>query len=94
MVQILTRKTIVFMLDHPEDYITVGFDEPILRIIKKDASNPVVLLLGYDEQRELYYFTLEDNEASQDFYCEDGNLAKMFIEIMEGKGEYEIWVRG
>lgn len=93
MIQILTRKAIVFMLNRPEDYITVDFDEPILRIIKKDASNPVVLLLGYDGQRELYYFTLEDNEVSRDFYCEDGNLVKMFNEIMEGKGEYEVWVK-
>lgn len=94
MVQILTHNVIAFMLNRPEDYISEDFDEPILRIINSDASNPVMLLLGYDEEENLYYFTLEDNETSEDFYCEDGNLVKMFNDIMEGKGEYEIWVKG
>lgn len=94
MVQILTTNPIDDMLENPNEYITVYYDEPILKLIHDDVLNPVLLLLGYDDKRELYYFTLEDKELSQDFYCEDNNLIKMFNEIMEGKGEYEIWVKG
>ena len=94
MVEILTGQSIDGMLRNPDKYASADFDEPLLRIVHDDASNPVLLLLGYDYQKELYYFTLEDNETSEDFYCYDGNLAKMFNEIMEGKGRYEIWVRG
>lgn len=77
----------------PEDEIGTDFDEPLLKIIH-DVSNPVFLLLGYDEKKNLYYFTFEDNEVSEDFYCHNGDLTSMFNEIMQGKGEYEIWVKG
>ena len=94
MVHILTQQPINHMLKNPKEYISEDFDEPILKIIHDDASNPVFLLLGYDEKENLYYFTFEDTETSEDFYCKDGDLTKMFNEIMEGKGDYEIWVKG
>lgn len=94
MVHILTQNPIDHMLKNPKAYVSEDFDEPILQIINGDASNSVRLLLGYDEIENLYYFTLEDNETSEDFYCYDGDLIKMFDEIMKGKGEYEIWVKG
>lgn len=93
MVQILTQHSIDDMLFNPTEYVDESFDRPLLRIVH-DASNPVSLLLGYDAVQKLYYFTLEDNDTSEDFYCEDGDLTKMFDEIMKGKGEYKIWVRG
>lgn len=94
MIHILTQNPIDHMLLNPKVYINEGFDEPILTIIHDDASNPVRLLLGYDGIARCYYFTLEDKETSEDFYCENGDLTTMFNEIMEGKGEYEIWVKG
>lgn len=81
------------MLKNPNAYVDETFDHLILKIIHDDPSNPVSLLLGYDDKKMLYYFTLEDNDTSEDFYCKDGDLTKMFNEIMEGKGEYEIWVK-
>lgn len=93
MVHILTQNPINHMLLNPKVYINEGFDEPILKLINGDVSNPVCLMLGYDGVAKCYYFTLEDNEASEDFYCYDGNLTKMFDEIMEGKGEYSRWVK-
>lgn len=94
MVYILTQNPIDHMLKNPKAYVSEDFDEPILKFIHNDASNPVHLLLGYDDKEKLYYFTLEDNETSEDFYCKDGDLTKMFDEIMNGKGEYKIWVKG
>lgn len=93
MVQILTQHSIDDMLLNPTEYVDESFDVPLLRIVH-DASNPVSLLLGYDDKENLYYFTLEDNDTSEDFYCKDGDLTKMFEEIMQGKGDYEIWVKG
>jgi hypothetical protein len=93
VVQILTQHSIDDMLLNPTEYIDESFDVPLLRFVH-DASNPVSLLLGYDNKEKLYYFVLEDNEVSEDFYCRDGDLTKMFEEIMQGKGDYEIWVKG
>ena len=94
MVHILTQNPIDHMLLNPNVYINDGFDEPILKFIKDDVSNPVFLMLGYDSVAKCYYFTLEDNETTEDFYCYGGNLTKMFNEIMNGKGEYSRWVKG
>ena len=94
MVQILTCYPIDDILENPKDYISEDFDKPLLQFIHNDVLNPVVLMLGYNETTNIYYFTLEDNDTSEDFYCFDGNLTKMFNEIMEGKGEYEVWVKG
>lgn len=93
MVHVLTQNPIDHMLKNPKVYISEDYDEPILTIVH-DEFSPTYLLLGYDEKKKLYYFTLEDNEVSEDFYCYDGDLTKMFDEIMQGKGAYEIWVRG
>ena len=93
MVHILTQNPIDHMLKNPKAYVSEDYDEPILKFIHDDASNPVFLMLGCDEE-EGYYFVFEDNETSEYFFCEDGNLTKMFDEIMQGKGEYEIWVKG
>lgn len=94
MIHILTNDSIDHILLNPKEYIDETLDKPILKIIDDNVSNPVFLLLGYDDKKNLYYFTLEDNETSEDFYCYDGDLTKMFSEIMEGKGDYEIWVKG
>jgi hypothetical protein len=91
MVHVLTQNPIHHMLKNPKAYISEDCDEPILTIVH-DEFSPAYLLLGYDEKKKLYYFTLEDNEVSEDFYYYDGDLTKMFDEIMKGKGEYEIWV--
>ena len=93
MIEILTKYSIDDILENPNEYISEDFDEPLLRF-DHDASNPVYLLLGYDDKEKLYYFTFEDNEVSEDFYCKNGYLSKMFEEIMQGKGDYEIWVKG
>lgn len=94
MIHILTQNSIDHMLRNPKAYVDESFDEPILKIIHNNVLNPVFLLLGYDDKKNLYYFTLEDNEISEDFYCNDGDLTKMFDEIMQGKGDYEMWVKG
>lgn len=93
MIQVITKYSIDDILQNPKKYIDEDHDKPLLRFVH-DASNPVSLLLGYDNKEKLYYFTLEDNEVSEDFYCKDGNLSKMFDEIIQGKGDYEIWVKG
>ena len=94
MIQVITKHPIDSILQNPKLYISEDFDKPILKIVHGETSEPTLLLLGYDEQENLYYFTFEDSETSEDFYCDDGDLAKMFDEIMQGKGDYGIWVRG
>ena len=94
MVHVLTQNPIDHMLKNPKVYVDETFDETILKIIHDDASNPVFLLLGYDEKKKLYYFTLEDNDTSEDFYCHDRDMTNMFNEIMRGEGKYETWIKG
>ena len=88
------KEDIYGMLQDPDDNFRDDFDEPIVKFIGDDADNPIFLMVGCDENTNDYYFTFENNETFEDFYCKDGDLAKMFNEIMQGKGEYEIWVKG
>ena len=82
MIQIITQNFINDMLQHPHRYITPEQDELILKSIKEDASNPTLLMLGYDEEKESYYFVVEDNEVSNDIYCETDKLIEVFDSIV------------
>ena len=88
MIQVITNHCIDDILINPEQYIDSNTDTVLLKV------NQVFIMLGYDEGAKCYYFTLEDDVVSEDFYCHDGDLTKMFNEIMEGKGEYRIWTKG
>ena len=88
MVHVVTQNLIDDMLKHPHRYITSERDEVILNV-DTEASNPTMLMLGYDTVKESYYFVVEDDEVSEDIYCEKENLAEMFNEIVDKllKGE-------
>ena len=90
-IKIISKYPIKDILQNPAKYIDENDDELLLKFVN-DTSNPVLLLLGYDDENDSYYFTLEDNNSSEDFYCKDGNLPKMFDEIIQGKDDYELWV--
>lgn len=89
MVEIITEHSIDDMLLHPEIYISEDMDIVLLRVFGKDASNPTMLMLGYDDKKESYYFVVEDNDVSEDTYCETKELPEMFGTIMDEllKGE-------
>ena len=82
MVQIITEHSISDMLMFPENYITEDRDEVLLRIFGKDASNPIILMLGYDDKADSYYFVVEDNDVSEDTYCETKKLPEMYDTII------------
>jgi hypothetical protein len=69
------------MLVNPHKYITPYTDEVILKDEKPNEST-VMLMLGYDEEKESYYFVLEDDNVSEDIYCEKEKLVCKFNEIM------------
>jgi hypothetical protein len=88
MVHVVTQNLIDDMLKHPHRYITSERDEVILNVYT-ETSNPTMLMLGYDTVKESYYFVVEDDEVSEDIYCEKENLTEMFNTIMDKllKGE-------
>ena len=82
MVEIITEHSIDDMLLHPEIYISEDLDVVLLKVFGKDVSNPVMLMLGYDDKNDSYYFVVEDNDVSEDTYCETNKLPEMFDTIM------------
>lgn len=82
MVQIITDYTINDMLLHPDEYIDEYEDTVLLKVFGNDVSNPTILMLGYDDKAESYYFVVEDNDVSEDIYCETNKLPEMFSTIM------------
>lgn len=89
MVEIITEHSIDDILLHPEIYISEDLDVVLLKVFGKDVSNPVMLMLGYDDKNDSYYFVVEDNDVSEDTYCETNKLPEMFSTIMNEllKGE-------
>ena len=69
------------MLKHPHRYISPNEDTVILKVINPNES-PIILMLGYDEEKQSYYFVIEDDDVSEDIYCEKENLTYKFNEIM------------
>lgn len=90
MVQIITNNSIDDMLLYPEIYVDEYDDIVLLKVFGKDPSNPDILMMGYDDKAESYYFVVEDNEVSEDIYCEKAKITEMFNSIMDKllKGEW------
>ena len=89
MVEIITEHSIDDMLLYPETYISEDLDVVLLKVFGKDVSNPVMIMLGYDDKSDSYYFVVEDNDVSEDIYCETNKLPEMFSVILNEllKGE-------
>ena len=83
MVQIITKHSISDMLLCPKIYVTEDQDEVLLKVFGKDVSNPVMLMLGYDDKADSYYFVVEDNDVSEDIYCETKKLPEMYDTIID-----------
>lgn len=82
MIQIITEHSIPDMLMFPEIYVTEDQDEVLLKVFGQDVSNPVMLMLGYDDKADSYYFVVEDNDVSEDIYCEIKKLPEMYDTII------------
>lgn len=89
MVEIITEHSIDDMLMFPNIYISEDIDTVLLRVFGKDVFNPTMIMLGYDDKKDSYYFVVEDDDVSEDIYCETKNLPEMFSTIMDEllKGE-------
>ena len=82
MVQIITDYSINDMLLHPDEYIDEYEDTVLLKVFGDDVSNPAILMLGYDDKADSYYFVVEDNDVSEDIYCEIEKIPEMYDTIM------------
>lgn len=75
MIQIITEHSIEDMMLNPDIYIDEYEDTALLKVFGEDVSNPVTLMLGYDDKAKSYYFVVEDNEVSEDIYCKENKLS-------------------
>ena len=82
MVQIITDYSINDMMLHPDEYIDEYEDTVLLKVFGDDVSNPAILMLGYDDKADSYYFVVEDNDVSEDIYCEIEKIPEMYDTIM------------
>lgn len=81
MLQAVTRLPIIDILKNPQEYITSYTDEVLLKVEQPD-SPVVMLMLGYNDERQSYYFVVEDDYNTQDIYCEREELVQKFYEIL------------
>lgn len=41
-----------------------------------------MIMIGYDDERQSYYFVVEDDDETNDIYCVRSNLEKKFIGLL------------
>lgn len=89
MIQVITEYPIHDMLLHPEDYIDEYEDTVLIKVFEEDHNNPIIIMLGYDDKKNSYYFVIEDNDISEDVYCATDKLVDTYDIIIEKalKGE-------
>ena len=75
---------VVKKLTHPEEYVTGDYDVPIMQIITEgEPENPTLILLGYDDEKYMYYLVVEDCDVSEDYYCYEKSLEETFCNIIK-----------
>lgn len=83
MIEIVCNENIEEVLNNPSEYISYIYDKALVKYYKEDSSNPTWILLGIDED-DRYYFTIEDNDVSDDYYLSSNeSLLSLFIRLLE-----------
>ena len=83
MIQVVCNENIEEVLSNPSEYISHVYDKALIKYYKEDISNPTYILFGIDED-DRYYFTIEDNDVSDDYYLSSNeSLLSLFIRLLE-----------
>jgi hypothetical protein len=80
MIEIITKYSIFDILQNPEQYINEFAD--ILLLKAHQDAQCIIMMIGYDIDKNSYYFVLEDDDVSEDYYCKKENLRQTFIELV------------
>lgn len=78
MIEII-NKNYEDMLKNPDNYPEIKEQDIIL--VKVHPYNGMIML-GYDDERQSYYFVVEDDNETNDIYCVKSNLEKKFIDLL------------
>lgn len=67
------------MLNNPDNYPEIKDQDIVLVEVHPYKE---MIMIGYDDEKQSYYLVTEDDETTQDNYCEKSNLKKKFDELL------------
>ena len=82
MVEIITRSPLESLLESPRNYLSCEEDEILLSFTHSYTGEAFYLMAGIDEKSNSLYFVLEDDEQSEDIYCDDDMFYKNYCQLL------------
>lgn len=82
MVEIITSAPLGDLLERPRNYLSCEEDEVLLGFTHSYTGEVFYLMAGVDERNGSLYFVLEDDEQSEDIYCEDDVFNKIYCQLV------------
>lgn len=82
MIEIITSAPLDDLLECPRDYLSYEEDEVLLSFTHSYTGEIFYLMAGIDERSDSLYFVLEDDEQSEDIYCEDDVFYKNYCQLI------------
>lgn len=82
MVEIVTSAPLDDLIERPRNYLSYEEDEVLLSFTHSYTGEVFYLMAGIDERSGSLYFVLEDDEQSEDIYCEDDVFRKIYCQLI------------
>ena len=67
--------------NEPEKYVSEETDTVITTIVGI-MNDLIMIMIGYDPEKCLYYFVVESDDESYDTYCFDNDLESLYTKIL------------
>lgn len=74
MIKVLAKENVDVILDNPEEYLDPDMDLALFEVW--EHGERFLVMAGIDEENGSPYICLEDDEASEDFYPEEGETLR------------------
>lgn len=68
--------------NEPENYVSEDTDTVITTVIGS-MNDLIMIMIGYDPEKCLYYFVIESDEEFYDEYCLDNDLQNLYKSILK-----------
>lgn len=82
MIKVLIKDPIDDVLSNPSSYVDASADIALLEVIQPNEKSQMVLI-GLDEDKQSYYFVIEDEDVSEDIYCKTEELEFVFGRLLQ-----------
>ena len=82
MIQVITKNPLDELIKQPRNYLSTEEDEILISFTHSYTGEIFYLMAGIDENNGSLYFVLEDDDQSEDIYCDDDMFYKNYCQLL------------